>query len=168
MMRLANLIAVTLAGSLVGLLSACADTPSGSASKPASAATSGVDPAHARQSHCPSVSHAGHAAVDYVDFLQANQRQYLAINSPDQASRKVEIATLQFRVRCDFSQLNDQTHRATPRPVDGDAGYLRAGTAVYSIKHWSPSCRLAARRGGRWLVYVADGPLTPAFCSQPQ
>ncbi len=166
-MRLANLIAVTLAGSLVGLLSACGATPSGSASKPASAATSGVDPAHSRRSHCPDVSKAGHAAVDYVDFLQAYQRQYLAIIPAHQTSKKVEVATLEFRVRCDFSQLNDQTHRATPRPEDGDAGYLRAGTAVYSIKHWSPSCRLAAKRDGRWLVYVAEGPLTPAFCSRP-
>jgi hypothetical protein len=168
-MRLAHLVAVTLVGSL-SLLSACADTNSGtpSGSRPAGAAPPDADPSHASQSHCPNVSHRGHAAVDYVDFLQANQRQYLASIPAHKKPRKVEIATLQFRVRCDFSQLNDQTHRAPPRPVDGDAAFLRAGTAVYSIKRWPPTCRLAARQDGRWLVYVAEGPLTPAFCSHPQ
>lgn len=168
-MRRANLLAVTLAGSL-SLLSACADTtpatPSGSG--PARVAPPGADPSHPSRSHCPDVSHRGHAAVDYVDFLRANQRQYLASIPAHDKPKKVEIATLQFRVRCDFSQLNDQTHRATPRPVDGDAGFLRAGTAVYSIKRWPPSCRLAARHEGRWMVYEAEGPRTPAFCSHPR
>jgi hypothetical protein len=168
-MRLASLLAVTLAGSL-SLLSACADTTPGTPAGPGPArvAPPGADPSHPRQSHCPDVSHRGHAAVDYVDFLQANQRQYLASIPAHEKSRKVAIATLQFRVRCDFSQLNDRTHRATPRPVDGDAGFLRAGTAVYSIKRWPPSCRLAARQDGRWRVYVAEGRHIPTLCSHPQ
>jgi hypothetical protein len=161
-MRRVNLLAVTVTGSLLGLLSACADTTSGSG--PASAA----DPGHAGQSHCPDVSHAGHAAVDYVDFLQANQRQYIASLPPHAKATHVQVGALQFRVRCEFSQLNDRTHRATPRPEDGDAAFLRAGTAVYSIKHWSPTCRLAARQDGRWKVYVAEGAMTAASCGNPQ
>lgn len=119
---------------------------------------------------CPPIaSGAPIADVDYVDFVQFRGTEYVA----DLGHAVVSPARLgaeQFRVRCSFSRLNAQTQRLTPRAGDGDAAFLPPGTAVYSIDGWSPLCRLAAKHGGRWHVYLATKEkaiqTTPKACAQ--
>jgi hypothetical protein len=108
------------------------------------------------QPDCPSLSTgAGFAEVDYVDFLQANASQYIADLGTSGSHRRPNIGTEQLEVRCSFSRLNAETHRAPPPPRDGDAAFLPAGAPVYSVRGWSPLCRLAARHDGQWHTYLA-------------
>ncbi len=119
---------------------------------------------------CPPIaSGAPVADVDYVDFLQARGAQYVADLGPP-VFTPANLGAAQLRVRCSFSRLNAQTQRLTPKPGDGDSAYLPAGTPVYAIDGWSPRCRLAAKHGGRWHVYLATQPkaahTTPKPCAQ--
>jgi hypothetical protein len=93
--------------------------------------------------------------VDYVDFLQANDTEYIADLMTHLAVSTAQIGPVQLRVRCSFSELNAATQRMTPQAENGDAGFLTAGTEVHAIMGWSPLCRLAAQRDGKWHVYLA-------------
>lgn len=103
---------------------------------------------------CPPISpSARRATVDYVDAIEANGTQYTL--QPSVAVSESELGVEQFRVRCSFAQLNAATHRETPNLRDGDATFLDVGTPVYAINGWSPLCRLAAKTGVTWKVYLA-------------
>jgi hypothetical protein len=119
-------------------------------SPPSAAATPGKAP------RCPPTpSGASFASVDYVDFLQANDTEYIADLMGRLAVSTTQIGPVQLRVRCSFSELNAATHRMTPQAENGDAGFLTAGTEVHAITGWSPLCRLAAQRDGKRRVYLA-------------
>jgi hypothetical protein len=116
----------------------------------------GATPRGGGQGDCPALAaSAGFAEVDYVDFLQANATQYIADLGRPGPSRRPHLGAEQLTVRCSFSRLNAQTHRAPPPPRDGDAAFVPAGTPVYSVRGWSPLCRLAARHDGEWHTYLA-------------
>jgi len=121
---------------------------------------------------CPTTvtSKGGATMIDYVDFVQANGRMYIAgLQTPVAPLPRADLAGVVLRVRCSLQQLNDATHQPTPPPRDGDAAFLSAGTPVFAIRGWSPQCRLAAERGGRLEVYLAYRPggkvATPEPCA---
>ena len=115
---------------------------------------------------CPDVSETqGSAvAVTYVDFVQANGRQYVAdLGGARLTVGAADLGAVQFLVRCSLSELNERTHQMPPDPRDGDAASLPAGTPVHAVNGWSPLCRLTAEHDGSWRVYLAlDEAATPA------
>jgi len=103
---------------------------------------------------CPHIgSSAPKAAVDYTDAVEANGIQYIA--QPSVTIARADVGDVQFRVRCSFAQLNLVTGRQTPNLRNGDSTLLLPDTPVYSIRGWSPPCRLAAPNGAVWKVYFA-------------
>jgi len=123
----------------------------------------GCPPAHAPPG-------GGQAAVDYVDFLQANGRNYIA----DLAGNRVRISPsdlgpVALQVRCSYAAVNDATGLVLGEPRDGDSAFLAPGTRVYTVRGWSPLCRLAAMHDHVLLVYLAYRPdvkvATPEPCA---
>jgi hypothetical protein len=102
------------------------------------------------------------AAVDYVDFVQANSTNYVG-GLPGKltgADRGAE----QFEVRCDIGAWSDAYGQATTTR-DGDAAFLPAGTPVYAVNGWSPLCRLMAKVNDGWQEYSAP---TGSVCKDPR
>ncbi len=107
---------------------------------------------------CPEAkgSGSGMAMIDYVDFVQAFGRQYVAglVRHPPPISRS-DLGEVVLHSRCSFSAFNDRTHRSPGEPRDGDTAFLPAGTPIYAVHGWSTDCRLAAESDGRLRVYLA-------------
>ena len=107
---------------------------------------------------CPAVHGSGFAAIDYVDFIQAFGRQYVAgVVSRPSTVKESDLGRVVLRSRCSFGKLNDRTHKDPGKARDGDTAFLAAGTPIYAIDGWSPQCRLAARSGasGQLVAYLA-------------
>lgn len=120
---------------------------------------------------CPKLSARGRSIthLDYVDFVQANGRNYIADLNRVPLITRAEVGARVMWVRCSFSKLNEATGQVPPKPRDGDAAFLAPGTALYAIRGWSPACRLAASHDGRLHVYLAHQPggrvATPERCA---
>ena len=98
----------------------------------------------------------GSAAVDYVDFIQAFGRQYIAgLTRRAITARPADLGAVVLRSRCSLSALNDRTHKAPGAARDGDTAFLKAGTPIYAVNGWPTGCRLAARSDGQLKVYLA-------------
>ena len=162
MRRAGTATAVALLAAVVGCTgsSGGASGPSGSATSPPPVARGGPGPLE----HCPDVTGAAgsYAAVDYVDFVQALGRQYVAAPYVSGAvgpftaqATRADLGRIVLRSKCSFSALNDRTHKNPGEPHDGDTGFLPAGTPIYAVHGWSAHCRLAAERDGRLRVYFA-------------
>ena len=83
------------------------------------------------------------ATVDYVDFLQANGRQYLSGLSGNKLTvSPASLGPAALQVRCSYAAANHATGRALGMPRDGDSAYLAAGTTVYEVRGCavSPPC----------------------------
>jgi hypothetical protein len=91
--------------------------------------------------------------ADYTDAIRGNGLQYVV--QPSVTVTQTDVESVQFRVRCSFARLNEITGRQTPNLRNGDSTFLLPGTPVYSIRGWSPVCRLAAPNGAGWKVYFA-------------
>ncbi len=93
----------------------------------------------------------GNSIVDYVDFVRFGGREYIAGRTG--TAKKVPRASLGRllgTVRCDLSSVQPDPDY---HPVDGDAGYLPAGTPLYEIRGTPTGKRIAARVGTDWVVY---------------
>ncbi|WP_181780426.1 hypothetical protein [Pseudonocardia pini] len=104
--------------------------------------------------------------VDFVDFLRWGGREYVAgpgVLADEDLGPAVGVS------RCSFRELNDRTGQMTPAPVDGDTGFLPAGTPFFAVSGWAPECRIAAAHGGRLTEYLAQDPnaahATPSACA---
>ncbi len=131
-----------------------------------------VAPAPRPSTGCPSpTTTAGRgAAVDYVDFIQANGLSYVVpenLGLPPVKVPAADIGDVQFLVRCALSPLNEQTKVAPPPPRDGDAAFIPEGTPVHAVKGWPTLCRLAAQHHGEWHVYLATDPHSTTAKPQP-
>lgn len=107
---------------------------------------------------CPPVHGAPVAIIDYIDFIQAFDRQYDAGYANGHAIRvhRSQRGRIVLRSTCSFSQLNDRTHRAPGAARDGNTGFLPVGTPIYSIKGWPVECRLTAHSAtGKLTAYLA-------------
>jgi hypothetical protein len=92
------------------------------------------------------------AAIDYVDFLQFGGRMYMASYPPIKGAVLGRVIT---HVRCSLAAEEDQ-RRGAPPVIDGTAAFLAVGAAVYEVRGYPPSCRLAAYLYGRLQVYLAQ------------
>ncbi len=90
--------------------------------------------------------------IDYVDFLRFGGHMYVAGAQPVGATELGRVIT---HVRCSLVAEQDQRH-AEPPLIDGTASFLEAGSTVYQVRGYAPSCRLAAYLHGRLQVYVAQ------------
>lgn len=105
-----------------------------------------------------------YAAVDYIDFVDANGDQYLGGVSKGLSA--ANRGALQLTVRCSMSVWSDANNQAAD-PSDGDAAFLPKGTLVYAVKGSSPLCRLMAEAEDGWHLYTATGNPSCAADSPP-
>jgi hypothetical protein len=170
-MRSAAMVLLTTAA--LALVAGCAaDGPSTVAPQAKVATSTPVSTTSPTAADCPPTvtpKGGGSASVDYVDFVQANGRTYIAGLPRVRSLGSTHLGVRVLTVRCSYSELNDRTHQMTSQPRDGDAAFLTPGTPVYSIRGWSPNCRLAAREHGQLHVFFAYRPggkvATPERCA---
>lgn len=109
------------------------------------------------------------AAIDYVDFVNHDGRQYLAGLDEARPVARADLGDVVLRSACSFSAFNERTGRDPGRPRDGDTGFLPPGTAIHTVRGWAAECRLAAERNGEVYVYLALDPSAeraqPASCA---
>lgn len=115
----------------------------------------------------PSAPNSG-AAVDYVDFIKAFGLDYLAgfAGRPMTVHRR-DLGRVVLRSRCSLSALNDRTNKAPGPARNGDTAFLKPGTPIYAINGWPIRCRLAARSGSEFRVYLAQEPNTKHVTPRP-
>jgi len=89
---------------------------------------------------------------DYVDFLQLGRTFYLASPEPIKAS---QLGLVIAHVRCSLAAEEDP-RRYGPPIISGTASFVAAGSAVYQVRGYLPSCRLAAYMDGKLQVYLAQ------------
>src|SRR6266849_3420050 len=93
-----------------------------------------------------------HAQIDWVNFIEVGSTQYVA--GPPSASVLQEsdlgpgYAHIKFKVS---GNVCDPAYRLK----DGEAAFLDAGTPVYQVNGQRPGVQLAARFGGKIVVYRA-------------
>jgi hypothetical protein len=91
--------------------------------------------------------------IEWVDFLQAGGRQYVA--DPTVTIGASQLGPVITHIRCSLAARDDHRHTDIPL-VDSSAGFLPAGAAVYEVLGYSPRCRLAGYWGGQLRVYLAQ------------
>lgn len=101
------------------------------------------------------LSACGHLTVDYIDFIQHGDIQYVAAFSGNLGRdlTDADLGAEQFRVRNAIARGGSGAG-GTPR--DGDAAFVSAGGPVYAVRGYRPSFRVAARHDGRLVLYEAD------------
>ena len=154
------------AGLLLAATTGCASAAI--SHEPAPAGSPGVTTAPADDCPAPSASKRA-VMIDYVDFVHHDATEYIADLHRVAPITAGDLGQRVLTVKCSFAQINDATS-ANPGPAhEADAAFLLPGTPVFSIKGWSPSCRLAARHDGHWRVYLAYRPgarvATPKPCA---
>jgi len=91
-------------------------------------------------------------AIDYVDFLRFGRDMYIAAAEPIKASKLGRVIT---HVQCSLD-AEENPRRAEPPLINGTASFLAAGSAIYQVRGYQRSCRLAAYLHGRLQVYLAQ------------
>ncbi len=91
-------------------------------------------------------------AIDYVDFLRFGRHMYIASAEPIKTSQLGRVIT---HVRCSLAAEEDQRH-AEPPLINRTASFLAAGSAIYQVHGYPPSCRLAAYLHGQLQLYLAQ------------
>src|SRR5947208_11863860 len=102
-----------LTGALLAALVSCSGgSGSGAAPNPPTPTSTATTPSPAA-ADCPPTTGQGHAAVDYVDFVQAFGRQYVAGLPGGRRARisRADLGRVVLRSRCSLSALNDRTQR---------------------------------------------------------
>lgn len=97
----------------------------------------------------------GHITVDYIDFIQHGDIQYVAPfgGTLGHDLTDADLGAEQFRVRNALAR-GGNGGGGTPR--DGDAAFVSAGEPVYAVRGYRPTFRVAARHDGRLVLYEAD------------
>ncbi len=96
----------------------------------------------------------GHQIVDWVDFVRFDGITYLA--NTDRGSRALVTADLGPIYATVRNMLSGNVNDPGYRSRDGDAAFLPPGTAVYEVKGYASSFRLAAQHAGHIALYEAD------------
>jgi hypothetical protein len=93
--------------------------------------------------------------VDYIDFIQHGDIQYVASMSGTlgRGLTDADLGPEQFRVRNALAR-GGNGGGGTPR--DGDAAFVSAGEPVYAVRGYRPTFRVAAHHDGRLVLYEAD------------
>jgi hypothetical protein len=92
-------------------------------------------------------------SIDWVDLVQLHGVTYVAAwTSPGRPLQQGDLGAQFGLVKVKLAGSNDPNHQLQ----DGDSGFLDPGTAVYSLKGYAPSFRLAAYNQKRLTLYEAD------------
>ena len=142
------IVVFAVAGSIVFAARAGDDRPSSSLSlSPTSSSSRSTAP-------CP--AEGGDAIVDWVQFIRFDGRTYLAqygtgprTIDPSQRGRVIG------NIRCSLSDRSDPNRETKDFP-DGTAPFLPVGAALYEIRGYTVSCRIAAEDQGKLVVYLAE------------
>jgi hypothetical protein len=94
------------------------------------------------------------AAADYIDFVQVDGITYQARWAPP-SGRELHDSDLGAQVSVVRCKLADHIIEEPGGQLDGVAAYLDPGTAVYAVRGYRPSFRLAARREGKPVLFEA-------------
>ena len=162
---------LAVAACLAAIVTACATTT------PQHTGTAALTTVHApgRPAHTPAGCPLGRpvppgitAIGDYADFLQLGRTFYLASPEPIKASQLGPVIT---HVRCSLT-AEENPRRYGPPIISGTAAFLAAGSAVYQVHGYLPSCRVAAYMDGKLQVYLAQTtvhhPMAPIPCALHQ
>jgi hypothetical protein len=106
--------------------------------------------------HCPaSRKLLLQGAADYIDFVQVGGITYHAGagRGSGRAPRDGDLGGQVAAVRCKLAE--HMVEDPAQRYLDGDAAYLDKGTALYAVKGYRPTFRLAARRDGELVLFEA-------------
>jgi hypothetical protein len=94
--------------------------------------------------------------VDWVEFVRFGGRTYQALSNTksrtiDPSQRGQGLG----KITCALSHNSDPNRESKDLP-DGTAAFLPLGTALYEIRGYTVSCRIAAENGGKLVVYLAQ------------
>jgi hypothetical protein len=106
--------------------------------------------------HCPaSRKLLPQGAADYIDFVHVGGITYHAGMRPTagRALRDSDLGTQVAVVRCKLA--DHMVEGPDKQHLDGDAAYLDKGTALYAVKGYQPTFRLAARRDDQLVLFQA-------------
>jgi hypothetical protein len=159
--RIASLALVTCLGA--GLAGCGISNPQQSAAgRPRHSPESGAKPSAGCPRGRPLPPGQG-AAVDYIDFLRLNGRNYDQVHEPIAASQLGPVVT---HIRC--SLMAEEDDRRSPPPIiNRTASALSVGTPVYQVRGYPSACRLAAYLHGSLHVYLAQAKLLGQFAPRP-
>jgi hypothetical protein len=91
--------------------------------------------------------------IDYVDFVQLGGIQYVnAVTKPSRPLEPADLGAQYGTVKVQLEGSSNPNHRLQ----DGDAAFLAPGTALFRLKLYRPTFRLAARSGNQLVLYEAD------------
>lgn len=92
-------------------------------------------------------------SIDWVDLVQLHGVTYVAAwTSPGRPLQQGDLGSQYGLVKAKLAGSNDPNHHLQ----DGDSGFLDPGSAVYTLKGYAPSFRLAASNQSRLTLYEAD------------
>ncbi len=104
-------------------------------------------------SGCPHQRANQQAVIDWVDFVRLGGTEYLATQTGEPNLQATDLGRVVARVQCRIDgNVSDPGYHGK----DGDAAFLDPGTALYAVKGYKPSFRLAARQEGRIVLFEAD------------
>jgi hypothetical protein len=96
---------------------------------------------------------------DYIDFVKANGISYVAVDyfgggtGIGRTLVEADLGAERFRVK---QMLSGAAKGPDYRIADGDSAFVAAGEPVYAVSGYATAFRLAARHGGRLVLYEAD------------
>jgi hypothetical protein len=93
--------------------------------------------------------------IDWVDFVQWNGITYLAATGPA-AAAGASAPALGAEVATTKRKLADNETDPHHRIQDGEAAFLAAGTAIYSLRDYKTSFRVAVKGATGIVIYEAD------------
>lgn len=97
--------------------------------------------------------HQSNTHIDWVDFVRFGGITYLANFQAGREIQQADIGPQFATVRHTLSgTVNDPNYQTE----DGVAAYIATGSPVYRVNGYAPTFRLAAERGGRFMLYEAD------------
>jgi hypothetical protein len=130
-------------------------TACGSQSAPAEVRT-GADRSATTGTGCPPPDADGNAAVDWIDVVVVDGRQYSYGWQGASSVPADQVGPVVAEVGCGIA---DSVHNPDFHLRDGDATFLPTGTTLHRFADADPDLRLAARVDGEWRVYeVVDVP----------
>lgn len=146
-------VTATTAVAAAGIMGAASLLPSGMTvpgkAGPGSAPGSG----HSVRANCPP-GNVGDTIVKYVDFLNLGGAHYIANDfSAPSAVNGGSLGKQVGTVRCNLGRIQPDL---SYMPRDGDATFLPPGTAIYAMRGYPSSFRVAARQNGRYQIYEID------------
>jgi hypothetical protein len=95
-----------------------------------------------------------HVIIDWIDFVQLNGITYVAATGP--ASAGTSNPALGAQLATTTRKLADNETDPHHKSQDGEAAFLPAGTAIYSLRDYKTSFRVAVKGSNGVVIYEAD------------